>query len=784
MSRFVRRARKLFVAIAIGTVSLSCYEQWRSWRNYSTLMQSTANTIQWQSFAHTNETWANQTHGLYNGSSESPRDHPHAGARFPDGRWGYIVDATAVRKNMFLKSRADGVVLSQSYLPLTPEEMNSVCDTPPGSGFEGPGWDILASRIQLDQQSNRSAASVPPFVSKGRIMCVVYTHAGAYKRLVGIRDTWAWRCDGFFAASTVTVMDPRDSLHFGSVDLPHEGPEEYRNMWQKTRSILGYLHDNFMEDYDYFYMSGDDTLLIVENLRRYLGRLESEQGYGNTSKPLYVGHPMFAPGNKLMFAGGGSGYLINRVALRMIVQELHLCLVHAHRAAEDRFLGKCMEGAGIPLVPAIDASGRGLFHGLDPGGIARDSGRRQDMDFFKSKQGGNYRYGADSVSSRSVSLHLLKTTERMKRMHAILFRSCPTGTAVGDALVFQQGQGRSLENQIENSANVSSHVVQAQVSPHQWIEDPEFEFPSQVCCGTDPPTFHHHPKECGLNPMPTLLRKRGISFSGRTDYRVHVPQKNACGCRHYINGTEPKKYRWESPELPSWHAKEFCNLLGNRTLLLIGDSVMNQLAVTLMNAVFPQPCGKQISFGHSDTLLGIKFGYGGNRGLTWRAWIQEYDHPDLVLMGTGNHQVGAGMEDFQKYWNDLIYDMDKFLSEVNTNNNKNTSLVWVTQPGHGCSRQITPDFADKWNWTAYEAFGFSKFSYDQFVPRTNNLILPSLHERGLPYIDLHMLLQRTDGHVDSYIDQPHRWADCTHFCMPGPLDVFPSLVLQHLMNSS
>jgi len=327
------------------------------------------------------------TNSTGDGNSEVQRAHPHAGARFPDGTWGYVADVTAVRRGILEKSRADGVVPTRSYMPLSTEEKQSICETPPGKGFEGSGgWEILKSQIQLegptpsedDNKKNNAVATHP--ASRGRIMCAVYTHGGEHKRLVGIRDTWGWRCDGFFAASTITGNDPNDERNFGAVDLPHEGPEEYGNMWQKTRSILGYLHDNYLEDFDYFFLSRDDTLLKVENLRFYLGWLEAKHGHSDASKPLYTGHPIFAPENRFTYAGGGSGYVVNRAALQKLVKELDQCLVHAKQSFEDRFVGNCLNQTGVHLVNALDETGRDYFHGLDPDGIARDQGRGRHQD--------------------------------------------------------------------------------------------------------------------------------------------------------------------------------------------------------------------------------------------------------------------------------------------------------------------------------------------------------------------------------------------------------------------
>jgi len=56
----------------------------------------------------------------------------------------------------------------------------------------------------------------------------------------------------------------------GVIDLPHIGTEEDGNMWQKLRSIWGYVYDNYLDECNYFYIGGDDVLVAVDNLRSYL----------------------------------------------------------------------------------------------------------------------------------------------------------------------------------------------------------------------------------------------------------------------------------------------------------------------------------------------------------------------------------------------------------------------------------------------------------------------------------------------------------------------------------
>jgi glycoprotein-N-acetylgalactosamine 3-beta-galactosyltransferase len=84
-----------------------------------------------------------------------------------------------------------------------------------------------------------------------------------------------------------------------AVEIPHEGPEEYDNIWQKVRSMWSYIYDNFYDDYDWFHIGGDDLYLIVENLRLYLeseeirtaanGGIYLPNGDETTQTPLFLG---------------------------------------------------------------------------------------------------------------------------------------------------------------------------------------------------------------------------------------------------------------------------------------------------------------------------------------------------------------------------------------------------------------------------------------------------------------------------------------------------------------
>jgi glycoprotein-N-acetylgalactosamine 3-beta-galactosyltransferase len=217
------------------------------------------------------------------------------------------------------------------------------------------------------------------------------------------------------------------------VDVPHYGPEMYDNMWQKTRSILAYMYDNYFDDYEYFYLAGDDTHLIVENLRRYLYTVE--QTHDVATEPLYMGMSYTF---EVLYNSGGPGYVLNRVVLkRLVLEAFPTCYAETEVSAEDRYVGLCLKSLGIEPLHSVDAQGRQRFLAMNFKHLGGMNGL--NSDFWKpvyAEWGRKYGWktGADVVSESSIAFHGLKSNALMKRHHAIIYDSCPVGTVLHDAV--------------------------------------------------------------------------------------------------------------------------------------------------------------------------------------------------------------------------------------------------------------------------------------------------------------------------------------------------------------
>ena len=437
----------------------------------------------------------------------SIRDHPHAGAKYQNGSWGYIADPTIVRKRFLInynKYQNHAAAITSTYETMEEQmmmnsnsmstnsnntntntnsnsssirhylqfkdekEMDAICNIPPGKSHEKESWNLLTQRIQIGglhpikpnkTKSNVSSVEVEVIIEQQtqtekqpqlpntinstpfpKIFCGIYTYEKNHDMIKTITETWGWRCDGFLAFSTLTEPE------IGAVHLPHYEKESYNNMWQKTRSIWAYLYDNYLDDYDFFHLSGDDNHFVIENMKNYYRSIMIEQQMNNnTDKPLYLGH--FWKKHGIIVCGGGAGYTMNRKALKIFVEEvLPKCQTKMIASYEDSLVGLCFRHHTTnPTIRCGDTSdeyGSQRMTGLEPNLLAtfrgkefarpRDKSWQTIYDLYAVSSGSGLKYQEELVSSQHIALHLLRSSEWQKRIHAILYKySCPPETIIG-----------------------------------------------------------------------------------------------------------------------------------------------------------------------------------------------------------------------------------------------------------------------------------------------------------------------------------------------------------------
>lgn len=276
---------------------------------------------------------------------------------------------------------------------------------------------------------------------------------------------------------------------------------------------------------------------------------------------------------------------------------------------------------------------------------------------------------------------------------------------------------------------------------------------------------------------------------------------NGCACPGFKD-----EYYWQplSCNIRPWRAVDFCDALGQRVLMLVGDSTIYQLFYRLNNALYSElsnrTCARQVLFGESGTLVGRAMGR-LNYGSRWAPLVRAAQ-PDILLVATGGHIFGS--EPFR----DVIHE---FLAELNRNF-PHLPLIWKASAPWGCRRELltSPPDAKFFAHHAPPLYQHTEsFERDGFV---RTLLGSRAH-----WMDFQPLWLRTDAHPGVWHsqrnwtrDQPQKvlttpgkkhtrlysrqqadgfayggpagpGRDCYHQCFPGPIHYLLRVLLQILI---
>ena len=251
-----------------------------------------------------------------------------------------------------------------------------------------------------------------------KVMCLVYTTADAHAtRIRAIRDTWGGGFDGFLAFSTQS--DPR----LPGISLEQDGEESYDNMWQKVRSIFRFVGQHYLNDFDWFYIGGDDTFVLPHNLKTYLASLTYADGTDPKAKEYYVGR-RYHHRSTGEYNSGGPGYVLSRATLIKfleVIDDEELCFSQEHTSAEDVMMARCLANLGIHYIDTRDDKGRERFHPVDPGWHYNWSPKeRQHAWWPKHQTGWEILRGKDCCAPDSISFHYIKRASMVRHLHALL----------------------------------------------------------------------------------------------------------------------------------------------------------------------------------------------------------------------------------------------------------------------------------------------------------------------------------------------------------------------------
>ena len=342
------------------------------------------------------------------------------------------------------------------------------------------------------------------------------------------------------------------------------------------------------------------------------------------------------------------------------------------------------------------------------------------------------------------------------------------------------GAARLCSGAARRAARQSGLMDAIDLNDGVWVDDNTTD--TVPCCGWDQEDWERQgrsgrrlPSICGTKPFTTedpLKRKAMMVYHGRLDQLVGIGGF-ACSC----SGVRSMRWAPHKGTLEAWNAESFCQVLGNRTVLFVGDSTMEQTASVIMNAVYwslrDRGCQSRLLLAHSDTLVGQNFGV-RNDGRHWMHWVRLYE-PDIVVASAGAHiALEAGPRAFKSVATTVLRD---FLASRKNTSTKPFRLIWRTQTSMGCAAKAGTPIT---NWSTYQWKDGRVYNYAKQEER-DSFAKRLFAEHNVGIMDLEPLRYRPDAHVG--VGSQSHPNDCVHFCVPGPLNALLPALFLHALRS-
>lgn len=141
--------------------------------------------------------------------------------------------------------------------------------------------------------------------------------------------------------------------------MPLPGVDDSYPPQKKSFMMLKYMHDHYLDKYEWFMRADDDVYIKGDKLENFLRSLNSSEplflgqtGLGTTEE---MGKLALEPGEN--FCMGGPGVIMSREVLRRMVPHIGECLREMYTTHEDVEVGRCVRRfAGVQCVWSYEVS--------------------------------------------------------------------------------------------------------------------------------------------------------------------------------------------------------------------------------------------------------------------------------------------------------------------------------------------------------------------------------------------------------------------------------------------
>ncbi|XP_062405598.1 chondroitin sulfate synthase 1 [Sardina pilchardus] len=250
-------------------------------------------------------------------------------------------------------------------------------------------------------QDNGMLATEKPVPSSNFLFVGVMT-AQKYlnSRVVAVHRTWARTIPGrveYFSSEGSDTSLPMPIVALKNVDDSYP-PQK------KSFMMLKYMHDHYLDQYEWFMRADDDVYIKSDRLESFLRSLNSSEAIflGQTGMGARdeLGKLALEPGEN--FCMGGPGVIMSREVLRRMVPHIRQCLQEMYTTHEDVEVGRCVHRfAGVQCAWSYEM--QQLFY-----------------ENYEPNKKGYIRDLHNSKIHRAITLHPNKNPPYQYRLHSYM----------------------------------------------------------------------------------------------------------------------------------------------------------------------------------------------------------------------------------------------------------------------------------------------------------------------------------------------------------------------------
>ncbi|XP_034757933.2 chondroitin sulfate synthase 1-like [Acipenser ruthenus] len=202
--------------------------------------------------------------------------------------------------------------------------------------------DYSGAQVWQPQQDNSVLSTDKPVPRSKNFLFVGVMTAQKYldNRVVAAHRTWAQTIPGkvaFFSSEGSDLSLPIPVVALDHVDDSYP-PQK------KSFMMIKYMHDHFLNQYEWFMRADDDVYIKSDRLESFLRSLNSSEALflGQTGMGARdeLGKLALEPGEN--FCMGGPGVIMSREVLRRMVPHIKTCLQEMYTTHEDVEVGRCV----------------------------------------------------------------------------------------------------------------------------------------------------------------------------------------------------------------------------------------------------------------------------------------------------------------------------------------------------------------------------------------------------------------------------------------------------------